>query len=224
MAAPTTLLVMAKAPVPGRVKTRLCPPCRPEHAAAIAAAALADTLEVVAACAADRKVVALAGEPGPWLPTGVAVIPQVAGSFEARLRAAWASVSGPTVQIGMDTPQVSVELLDGALDAVRGPSSAVLGPATDGGWWALGMRDPVATVFAGVPMSTHATGDVQLCALRAHGMEPVLLPVLRDIDTIADAEAVAATIPGSRTAVQVAAALVRVSATSGAGDGAAVRR
>ena len=59
------LLVMAKAPVAGRVKTRLCPPCTPAEAAAIAEAALADTLDAVAACGAGRRIVALDGEPGP---------------------------------------------------------------------------------------------------------------------------------------------------------------
>ena len=73
---PLHVLVMAKAPVPGRVKTRLCPPCTWDQAAAIAEAALADTLAAVVACRATRKVVALDGEPGPWLPPGVEVISQ----------------------------------------------------------------------------------------------------------------------------------------------------
>src|SRR5690606_23084798 len=66
----THLLVMAKAPVAGRVKTRLVPPLSAAEAAAVAEAALADTLEAVAACGAERRVLALDGEPGPWLPEG----------------------------------------------------------------------------------------------------------------------------------------------------------
>ena len=201
----TTVLVMAKAPVPGRSKTRLCPPCTPVEAAAIAEAALADTLDVVRACAAERKVLALDGEPGSWLPNGFDVVAQVGLDFNDRLAAAWAEVSGPCLQIGMDTPQITATMLDAGLDAVTEGVAAALGLAADGGWWALGMHRPVPAVFAGVPMSTSHTGGDQLAALRAHGMEPVMLPVLSDIDTMVDARAVADTIPGSRTAALVAA-------------------
>src|SRR5690606_16843936 len=72
----TTLLVIAKAPVPGRVKTRLTPPFSPVEAAALAEAALCDTLDVVCATPAARRVLALEGEPGPWLPPGMEVVRQ----------------------------------------------------------------------------------------------------------------------------------------------------
>ncbi len=62
----TTLLVIAKQPRPGRVKTRLVPPCTPGQAAA-----LADTLHTVLAAPARRRVLVLDGEPGPWLPPGL---------------------------------------------------------------------------------------------------------------------------------------------------------
>lgn len=91
---------MAKEPVPGRVKTRLTPPLRPEQAAAVAAAALADTLAAVAAVAARpefadlRPVLVLDGTPGPWLPAvggwpTLTVAPQAPGPFDARLVAAF---------------------------------------------------------------------------------------------------------------------------------------
>ena len=206
----TTLLVMAKAPVPGRVKTRLCPPCRPEDAAALAAAALADTLDVVDACGAERRILALDGEPGEWLPAGFEVVAQAGDSFPDRLAAAWSVVDGPCLQIGMDTPQVTPALLDHGLDAVTLRATAALGPASDGGWWAIGMRHPVPTVFAGVPMSTGWTGARQASALRRHGLEPELLPELVDVDTFDDAEAVSALIPRSRTAAQLALILDRL--------------
>ena len=137
----THILVMAKAPVPGRVKTRLCPPCTPVDAAALAEAALADTLDAVAACAAGRRILAVDGEPGPWLPAGFEVVPQCRGHFERRLGSAWATAGGPGVQIGMDTPQVTVALLDLALAALD-TAPAALGHAADGGWWAIGLRRP----------------------------------------------------------------------------------
>jgi glycosyltransferase A (GT-A) superfamily protein (DUF2064 family) len=206
MPLPTTLLVMAKAPVAGRVKTRLCPPCEPAEAAAIAEAALADTLAAVLCCGAERRVLALDGEPGPWLPAGFEVVAQVGETFSARLAAAWSTIEGPGLQIGMDTPQVTPTRLDHALDLVAAGGSA-LGLATDGGWWAIGMSGPAPDVFHGVPMSAPDTGAAQLRSMRRHGLEPHLLPELRDIDTAADARQVAREIPGSRTAETVVALL-----------------
>lgn len=193
------MLVMAKAPVPGRVKTRLCPPCTPAEAAALAEAALADTLDAVAACGAARRVIALDGEPGEWLPEGFEVIPQRASGFDRRLAGAWTDAGGPGVQIGMDTPQVTDALLDAAL-ADLDRADAVLGHAEDGGWWAIGLRHPSPAVFAGVPMSTTRTGAHQEARLRALGFHPILLPTLVDLDTVADLPAVTASGAAVRTA------------------------
>ena len=183
------VLVMAKSPVPGRVKTRLCPPCTLEEAASIAEAALADTLDAVARCGAGRRIVALDGAPGPWLPPGFDVVPQVGGGLDRRLAAAWAAAGGPGVQIGMDTPQVTAALLDDGLAALES-SSAALGPAADGGWWAIGLRTPDPRVFLDVPMSTARTGALQAARLRALGLDVAPLPTLVDLDTADDLPAV----------------------------------
>ena len=193
---------MAKAPVAGRVKTRLCPPCSPAEAAEIAEAALADTLEAVAGSAADRRIVALDGAPGPWLPPGFEVVPQAAGPFDVRLTAAWTAAGGPGVQIGMDTPQVTPALLDDALGRLDGHPAA-LGLAADGGWWALALRRPEPRAFAGIPMSTSRTGGDQLARLRSLGHDVALLPTLVDLDTTADLEAVSAGPRTRETAVRL---------------------
>ena len=147
------LLVIAKEPVPGRVKTRLCPPCTPSQA--------------------------------------------------ARLAAAFADAGGPALLVGMDTPQVSPELLGSGLAALE-RADAVFGPALDGGYWAIGLRRPDASVFAGVPMSRVYTGAFQRGRLAALGLRTVDLPPLRDVDDIAGARAVAAETPGSRFAAELA--------------------
>ncbi|PZF85567.1 TIGR04282 family arsenosugar biosynthesis glycosyltransferase [Jiangella anatolica] len=198
----TQVLVVAKEPVPGRVKTRLCPPLTPAEAARVAAAALADTLDAVARCGAGRRILALDGRPGPWLPAGFDVVPQAHGSLGDRLAAAWSHVDGPCVQIGMDTPQLTPTLLDHALSLVTGGDArtAALGPAADGGWWALGLRRWRRGVFDGVPMSTAQTAARQRDRLTALGLTVTPLPVLRDIDTADDAAAVAAAAPSTRTA------------------------
>lgn len=190
------LIVIAKAPVPGRVKTRLCPPCTPQQAAALAEAALADTLAAVAATPVARRVCALDGEPGPWLPDGIEVLAQRGDGLGARLAAAFDDVGGAALLIGMDTPQVTPAQLGAALAALRAPGAdAVLGLAPDGGYWAIGLRTPDPTVFAGVPMSTALTGAAQQARLLETGRRVRLLSELRDVDTIADARTVAAAAP-----------------------------
>lgn len=194
------LLVLAKAPVAGRVKTRLSPPLSAAQAGDVAAAALADTLEAVAASGADRRILALDGAPGEWLPSGFTVIPQRGRTLNQRLAAAWTAAGGPGLQIGMDTPQVTPELLDGCYESTT-TATASLGRAEDGGWWALGLSGAWdVDVFAGVPMSDPTTGMAQLAALHRHGHEVRELPVLRDIDRIDDLEAVAALAPTLRVA------------------------
>ncbi|WP_435610242.1 TIGR04282 family arsenosugar biosynthesis glycosyltransferase [Streptomyces sp. C10-9-1] len=196
----TTLLVIAKEPRPGRVKTRLTPPYTPEEAARLAAAALADTLAAVAAAPASRRVLVLDGAPGPWLPPGFDVLPQCEGGLDARLAAAFAACEGPALLIGMDTPQVAPELLAGALDG----HDACFGPAEDGGFWALGLAAPDPALLRGVPMSTPATGAAQRARLAAAGLRVRELPLLRDVDTAEDAEAVARQAPESRFAAELA--------------------
>jgi uncharacterized protein len=194
----TTLLVMAKQPVPGRVKTRLVPPCTYEQAASLAEAALADTLRTAARVPARRRVLVLDGKPGPWLPPGFDVVPQCGGPLDERLAAAFAAVRGPALLIGMDTPQVTRALL--TVDW-RG-ADAVFGPAVDGGFWALGLRKPDPALLRGVPMSTPSTGAIQRARLVEAGLRVTDLPRLRDVDTAADALIVARWTPRSRFAAR----------------------
>lgn len=201
MSTATTLLVIAKEPRPGRVKTRLTPPFPPAEAAALAEAALADTLRAVAATPARRRVLVLDGDPGPWLPPGFDVVPQCAGGLDERLAEAFAGCAGPALLIGMDTPQVTPELLD--VDFAG--CDAYVGPAEDGGFWALGLARPDPALLRGVPMSTPVTGAVQRARLLAAGLRVRDLPRLRDVDTAADARAVAALVPHGGFAARLAA-------------------
>ena len=200
----TTLLVIAKQPVPGKVKTRLVPPCSYEQAASLAEAALADTLRAAALVPARRRVLVLDGRPGPWLPPGFDVVPQCGGPLDERLAHAFAAVSGPALLIGMDTPQVTPGLLAVDWTAADGTAAdAVFGPAADGGFWALGLREPDPDLLRGVPMSTASTGAVQRARLVAAGLRVADLPELRDVDTAADAVLVARQAPRGRFAARV---------------------
>ena len=191
-----TLMVLAKEPVAGRVKTRLVPDLTPEQAARLAAAALADTLEAVLAAPARRRLVVLDGRPGDWLPAGIEIVAQASGGLDRRLAAAFAGVRGPAVLVGMDTPQI----LPADLQVDFGAVDAWLGPAVDGGYWLVAMRDPEPGVFPGVPMSTSGTYLAQRARLVASGRTVGECRLLHDVDTMADACLVAAQVPTSRFA------------------------
>ncbi|MFE2039856.1 DUF2064 domain-containing protein [Streptomyces sp. NPDC059477] len=196
----TTLVVIAKEPRPGLVKTRLTPPFTPGEAAALAEAALADTLDTVAALPVPRRLLVLEGAPGAWLPPGFDVVPQGAGGLDERLADAFAHCAGPALLIGMDTPQVTAALL--TVDFAG--CDAYFGPAEDGGFWALGLARPDPELLRGVPMSTPQTGRAQRERLTTAGLRVRDLPRLRDVDTAADAYAVAALVPHGRFAARLA--------------------
>ncbi|WP_017544384.1 TIGR04282 family arsenosugar biosynthesis glycosyltransferase [Nocardiopsis prasina] len=196
----TTLLVIAKEPVPGLVKTRLTPEYSPEEAAAVAEAALADTLETVLRLPAHRRLLVLEGRPGPWLPeSGFEVVPQAGGELDERLAAAFAACPGPSLLIGMDTPQLTERHLAPALSpGAWERADAWFGPSEDGGFWALGMAAPDPDLVRGVPMSTPHTGRLQRARLVDASLRVGDLEPLRDVDTPRDAAAVAALVPDSR--------------------------
>jgi hypothetical protein len=204
-----TVLVLAKAPRPGVSKTRLVPRYGPEGAADLAAAALEDTLDAVRRVPADRHVLVLAGR----LTHGhleelhrnrFDIVPQRSGSHAERIIGAFECTGGAAVLVGMDTPQLDPGVL--SLD-LAAPVDAWLGPADDGGWWAMGLRHArrdARRVLAGVPMSTAATGAVQSGRLALAGLRTAELPGLRDVDEPADALAVAACAPHTRFAQRLA--------------------
>jgi glycosyltransferase A (GT-A) superfamily protein (DUF2064 family) len=190
-----TILVLAKEPMPGRVKTRLMATFSPEEAADLAACAIEDTLAAVRSSRATRKLLVWDGDPYPWS-LQFESAPQALGTLNDRLEAAFREPldegSGSVLLIGMDTPQVTAPLLDSDWEG----ADAVLGLSEDGGFWAIGLRsgDP-RSIFAGIPMSTDRSGAAQLARLAAVGMSVQLLPPLRDVDLPADADHVAARYP-----------------------------
>lgn len=194
------LLVIAKSPVPGRVKTRLCPPYDPAEAARLAAAALADVLDAVRGTPAARRVLILDGNPDLIDHAGFEVVPQVAGTLDVRLAAAFAGAAGaPAFLVGMDTPQLTPRLLTEA-GAALSEHDSCLGLAVDGGWWGLGLRRPDPDLVLGVPCSLSTTGRAQQERLIARGLSVSMLPVLRDVDVAGDASLVATLAPGTRFA------------------------
>ncbi len=213
------LLVAAKAPHPGRVKTRLGADVGHRAAAEVAAAALLDTLAACrGASGAAQCHLAIAGDLAGAVReddlrdalVGWTVRPQRGAGLAARLAHAHRDLGpGPVVQVGMDTPQVDGPLLGSVADLLD-THDAALGPAADGGWWALGLRDPLhARVLREVPMSRRTTGRDTRSALESAGLSVAEGAVLRDVDTASDADAVAAQAPWSAFAETWRGVLVR---------------
>ena len=206
-----TILVVAKAPVPGLAKTRIAGDVGDDAAAELAAAALLDTLDtaigtgrsVVVALTGDLDRAARSQEIRTVL-NELVVVPQVGASFGERLARAHLDADGGhgVVQVGMDSPQLRTGDLAEAADLLRDHPS-VLGPAEDGGWWLLGVRHGSdASALATVEMSTASTGQHTREVLPG----PIaLIRTLRDVDTWDDARLVADEVPYSRFADAVAA-------------------
>ena len=191
----TTLVIICKETLPGKVKTRLHPPLSLEQAAEVAAAAIADTIAATASLPATRRVLLFDGNRTPDGSEHFDVIPQIGGGLDARLGALFDEVDGPTVLVGMDTPQLDAAVLAPAFEAWPADVDAFFGPANDGGFWALGLREPTGDLLRGVPMSQDDTGAHQLARLAEAGLRVTMLPELVDVDTIDDARQVAATAP-----------------------------
>lgn len=199
------VLVVAKAPIPGVAKTRLAEAFGMDGAAELAAAALLDTLIAVRSADVSTRIVALTGDLSCGrrsdeiraLLAEFTVIPQQGSGFAERLhrahRDAAVLANGPVLQIGMDTPQASPDLLTSAATVLSGTGvDAVFGPATDGGWWALGLTEPErASVLRDIAMSQADTGAATLAALHATGSFVAELPTLTDVDTADDVQVVA---------------------------------
>jgi glycosyltransferase A (GT-A) superfamily protein (DUF2064 family) len=196
----TALVVIAKEPVAGRVKTRLVPPLTYDDAANLAAAALQDTLAALTHHPATQRLLAFDGDPTAWLPDGWRAVAQPAGGLDRRLVSAFDAVKGDAaVLVGMDTPQLRTEQL---IDFDPQRYDACLGLAADGGYWAIGFADPrlAGQAIAQVPMSTGHTGAAQQRRFDELGLRVQLLDEMTDVDDIASAQQVAALVPGSRFA------------------------
>lgn len=189
------MIVLAKRPRAGLVKTRMVPPLSYEAAAEVAAAALRDTLATVGSAGFGRCVLSFDGDPTGWVPAGWLLHRQPNGGLDERIVAAVEAVPDvPVLLVGMDTPQLSARALH-EFDPAR--YDACLGLATDGGYWVIGFANAwdAAAGVLGVPMSVSSTGANQLRRLRALGLRVQLLDELTDVDTVEVARRVAAEAP-----------------------------
>ena len=187
-----TVLVVAKAPAPGRAKTRLVPPLTPEQAAAVQEALLLDTL---AACRAEVPETGLLyAEPGEarelrrLVGPGTRLVLQEGRGLGDALRLSLARHldRGPTALVSSDIPGVPPGSLGRAFALLEEGTDVVLGPALDGGYWLIAMRNFSDAPFCGIPWSTPAVYAVTLRRCGQAGLRVATLDFWRDVDTAVD--------------------------------------
>jgi len=192
----TALLVFAKRPVPGRVKTRLTPPFTPEEAAELYRRMLLDTLVKTGQLAGlDRLLFYEQGDGTPeffaeTVGEGVCY-PQEGEGLGARLAAAFDRTFGlgydAAAVIGTDSPHLPTTFIDRAFELLDDPGvDAVFGPTEDGGYYLLAMKCLHRELFTGIPWSTGEVLEESLSRAAAAGIATALLPVWHDVDTAAD--------------------------------------
>jgi glycosyltransferase A (GT-A) superfamily protein (DUF2064 family) len=203
----TTLVLIAKEPLPGKAKTRLHPPLTLEQAARIAAACIDDTIAVINSVAATRRILFFGGQHVPLSADGFEILAQPPGTLDERLGWLFDYCTEPTVLVGMDTPQLTARHLAPMFPTWTDEVDAWFGPAADGGFWCLGMREPRGDLVRGVVMSRDDTGDSQLARLASAGLRVGRLDKLTDVDVIADAITVASGAPQTRFAHELRSAM-----------------
>jgi uncharacterized protein len=202
----STLIVLAKAPIPGHVYARLCPPCSPSEAALVAEAALRDTLEVAEACGATRVVVALEdADPvvPAWFSPDVEVIRQRRGTLDLRIAGAFEDAIRETKEnvllVGAETPQIDSDWLRGGFVAMESGAEAVLGLTAGGGCWLYGLQRANQNVFEGVPMNTPNSGYAQRARMESLGLRLAVLPDTFSVLIPQDLDRLCAEYPDLRT-------------------------
>lgn len=191
---PVRILVFAKAPVPGRVKTRLIPALGAEGAARLARRLLGLALEQARAAAVGPVELCMSPAPGhpDWgdiaLPSGIDTSDQGGGDLGERMaRAARRRIEAgePVLLTGTDCPGLDAARLRAAA-ARLADHDAVLHPAEDGGYPLLGLNTFHPSLFTDMPWSTAAVAGLTLQRAAAQGWRLWVGTTLRDIDTPQD--------------------------------------
>jgi len=195
----SALIIFAKAPIPGQVKTRLCPPLTPDEAASLHGSVVLDMLERSRGAASMDRFVACAPSSDHVFfrileeRHGVRLLTQVGDDLGARMARAMADAFTLGYQrvlvIGTDLPTLPGSAFGDAVTLLTA-HDLVLGPAVDGGYYLIGLRKPAPGLFAGIPWSTDRVLPMTQQKAAALGLSTALLPVRRDIDTLDDLRAV----------------------------------
>jgi len=199
----TALVIFAKAPIPGHVKTRLCPPLTPDEAATLHGSFVLDTLERTKAAVGrlklsmDRYLACAPSSSHVFFKImeerqGVKLIDQVGDDLGARMHQAVEAMFSRgyrrTLLLGTDVPTVPLEHFKQALTLLDS-HELVLGPALDGGYYLIGMNRTIPELFTNMPWSTDQVLRLTQDRAAQLGLKTALLQPWRDVDTLADLEA-----------------------------------
>ena len=186
------LAIMAKAPRPGKVKTRLAPPLTLDQSAALNICFLKDTTQNIDSIEAAAGLVCYTpvGDESLFdtlLPSSFALIPQREGTFGERLLAAAQDILstgfGSVCLIDSDSPTVPAAAFAQAAEALAQPGDRiVLGPSDDGGYYLIGLKQAHPEPFQNITWSTSVVCAETIERIAAAGIELVLLPTWYDVD------------------------------------------
>lgn len=191
------LAVMARAPVPGRVKTRLCPPLDPEQAAGFYECMMRDVLDELAPSTRWDTWVSYAERSRDYfqqLPDrGVALLPQRGTSLGERMHAVFVDLCHvgyrQVILVGSDIPTLKAASVRKACDFLKkGRSDIVLGPADDGGYYLIGLGRPEQRLFSGITWSTASVLEQTLARARQLELGVRMVPGTYDVDLVGDME------------------------------------
>ena len=203
---PAALVIFAKAPIPGEVKTRLCPPLTPDEAATLHGSFVLDMLERTKLAVAKLQLPFhryLACTPSSELVffkimeerQGVRLLDQEGDDLGQRMHRTFVNVFAKgymqVIIVGTDVPTLPLSVYQEAL-TLLGKSDVVLGPALDGGYYLIGLKQPAEQLFTGVPWSTDQVLAVTKQNAKTLGLSIGLTSAWRDVDTIADLQSLIA--------------------------------
>lgn len=201
------LAVMGRAPVPGRVKTRLCPPLDPEQAAGFYECVMRDVLDELAPSTRWDTWLSYAERSRDYfrqLPDrGVALLPQRGASLGERMHAVFVDLCHvgyrQVILVGSDIPTLKASSVRKACDFLQqGRSDVVLGPADDGGYYLIGLGRPEQRLFSGIAWSTASVLEQTLTRARQLELRVRMVPGTYDIDLAEDIERLRRDLAGSR--------------------------
>lgn len=198
------IAILARAPVPGKAKTRLIPALGAAGAATLQDWLLRHALATAQAAGIGPIALWLDGELG-GLPDAVTVYPQPEGDLGARMRAAIEARPG-TLVIGTDCPALTGDHLRLAAQCLRRQVDAVVIPAEDGGYVLIGMREPVSAVFERVEWGTDRVMAQTRRRLAALGWRWRELETLWDVDRPDDLPRLFSRWPAAEIAAKVSPA------------------
>jgi rSAM/selenodomain-associated transferase 2/rSAM/selenodomain-associated transferase 1 len=190
-----SLLVFAKAPLPGKVKTRLARAMGDARAAELYRRMGKAIIEAVRGGDFETSVVYSPAEGLPairaWLGDSPRLMPQADGDLGRRMNIAIThalETSGRVCLIGTDSPDLDAALVSQAFEAL-GETDVVLGPARDGGYYLIALSEPHSELFEEIPWSTDRVLESTLTRASAAGLAVRLLETLTDVDEPADVPA-----------------------------------